>query len=235
MAYDLLCAALARSIAVRLPLASHEELRAFDVVLQTLEAIRHGDGRDWLRRVATGPGDVDPSYHLARPLRATIVTACGGSWLIDDAVELSPNPPLVERCHACWRAAAYSSPGGPALGEALLVVVAEMAELDRELKKLREQARLELLGQPFDYIDQINGHVPGTPYPGALIRQPDGEFAPDQHLTRLDSTSAVIALAEIPRSVDRDPYGVELDWGADAEWGVDESGDVGGGAESVSR
>lgn len=58
MTDDLLCAALARSIAVRLPLWSEDELRALDLVALTIESIRHGDGRDWLRRMATGPGDL---------------------------------------------------------------------------------------------------------------------------------------------------------------------------------
>lgn len=213
---DLLRAALARSIAARLPLWSEEELRALDVVALTFEAIRHGDGRDWLRHVATGPGDIDDDFHLARRLRATVATACGGSWPIDDAVEQSPNPPLLERCEACWRAAAYSSPGGPALGEALLVVVAEMAERDQERKELREQARAEMLYRAGDERD----------------RQLDaGEFSPDQHRTRLDSTSAVMELCEIPRTRDEE-LEVEI-WIDDEhaeladEWGV---GDVGGQA-----
>lgn len=253
---DLLCNALARGIAVRLPLASEGELRAVDVVLQTLEAIRHGDGRDWLRRLATGPGDVDRDYHLARRLRATYATACGGSWELDDAVDLSPNPPLVERCHACWRAAAASSPGGPALGEALLVVVAEMEERDQERHELREAARAEMLGPVCSTCGDTHRMTLGdrevmctrcpTPCEACRVRhrgsgagaycsatpcscgchaRPEpviAEFSPDRHLTRLDSTSAVIALAEVPRRRDEE---LEVDiWD---EWDVS---DVAGGA-----
>jgi hypothetical protein len=145
MSHDLQRTAIARSIAARLPLASLDEIRLLDVALETIEAIRHGDGRTWMRRVATGPGDVDTSFHATRPLRALMATACGGSWPIEDAAEASPNPPLEERCHACWRAAAARSPGGPALGETLLVLVAEMAERDRERAGLREAARDEML------------------------------------------------------------------------------------------
>lgn len=232
---ELLCTALARSIAVRLPLASHDELRAVDIVLQTLEAIRHGDGRDWFRRVATGPGDVDRSYHLARRLRATITTACGGSWPIDDAVEVSPNPPLVERCDACWREAAASSPGGPAVGEALLFVVAELAERDRERAGLREAARVEMLGadppRPRRTLTdaarrRLDEHRDRAVAEG-IATAPAGMYkeaavvASKQHLTRLDSTSAVIALAEVPRDRDEE---IEVD--IETEWDL---GDVGGG------
>lgn len=186
---------LARSIAGRAQLSSLAEVRVLDVFLATIEAIRNGPaGHAWTRRIATGPGDVDTSYHLARPLRATIATACGGSWLIDDAVEPSPNPPLEERCHACWRAAAATatatSPGGPALGEALLVVVAELALEDREIAGRRKSAR----GEMFPASDD-----------------PATEFAIDQHLTRLDTTSAVIALAEVERDRDEDME-VDLEW-----------------------
>lgn len=232
---ELLCTALVRSIAVRLPLASHDELRVTDIVLQTLEAIRHGEGRDWLRRVATGPGDVDRSYHLARRLRATIVTACGGSWLIDDAVEVSPNPPLVERCDACWREAAASSPGGPVVGEALLFVVAELAEQDRERAGLREAALAEMLGEGDDpprpprtltaaarrRLDEHRDRAvaEGIATAPAGMHKEAAVVASKQHLTRLDSTSAVIALAEAPRDRDED---LEVD--IEAEWDVSHVG-----------
>lgn len=253
---DLQHSILARSIAGRAQLSSLAEVRVLDVCLATLEAIRNGPaGHAWTRRLATGPGDIDTSYHLARRLRATIATACGGSWLIDDAVEVSTNPPLDRRCHACWRAAAASSPGGPALGEALLVVVAEMALEDREVAGRREQARSEMLGERSAGRGDIHSdhfaHCtfecdPEQPRSGFCNRDgftieahcercyseahaaPATEFAVDQHLTRLDTTSAVIAFAEVERAIDQDPYGVELDWGPDAEWGISEAGGEGG-------
>jgi len=141
VSHDIQRTAIARSIASRLPFGSLDEVRVLDVVLGTLEHIRNAG--EWERREA---GD-DRSWHTVRHLRATAAGACGETWPIASPVEQSANPPLHERCTACWRAAAASSPGGPALGEALLVVIAEMAERDRERAGLREAARAEMLGE----------------------------------------------------------------------------------------
>lgn len=142
MSHDLQLTAIARSIAKRLPELSLESAHLVDTFIATLEHIANAG--EWERRVATGPGDVDASWHLVRHLRATVATSCGGSWAITDEVEQHDSPPVAERCETCWRAAAASSPGGPALGEAILVLVAETAERDRESAARQERTRDEM-------------------------------------------------------------------------------------------
>lgn len=136
---------LLRSLTACLADCSYEELRVLDVPLQTLLMIRAGGDRQWQRRIATGPGDVDRSWHLARYRAgfrpASVVTLCSGSWAALDAIETSLNPPLEERCHACWREAC----GGSAIGMALLEVVGQLAILDRDRAELREQVRDEMV------------------------------------------------------------------------------------------
>lgn len=76
------------------------------------------------------------------------------------------------------------------LALALLDVAMDLAAEDRDRAKLREQARVEMLGE-------------GDPR----------EFSGDQHLTRLSNTPAVLALAEVPRDRDEDlEVELEVEW-----------------------
>lgn len=69
---------------------------------------------------------------------------------------------------------------GSILDSAISLIAREIADEDAAREHLREAARTELLGVG------------------------EREFSPDAHLTRMDSTSAVIALGLIPRDRDKD-------------------------------
>jgi hypothetical protein len=152
--------AIARSIAAALSEQSLSEALATQVVVQTLEHIRNAG--EWERREA---GD-DRSWHLVNHHTHTVSTPCGRSWEITVPVEQHDNPPLRERCTACWRAAASTSPGGPALGEALLVVIAELAERDRSVaarQARQEAARAEMLRERDDIRSDHFAHCTFVP------------------------------------------------------------------------
>ncbi len=114
--------------------------------LVAIERIRCGGDRRWERRVATGAGDRDTSFHLAiaRPSAGVVMTLCNGSWPFGDAVETVANVPLAERCRACWRAAVADD----RFALALVELAGELAAEDQERAELREAARAEMLGQP---------------------------------------------------------------------------------------
>lgn len=144
--------AIADNIAARLRCCSILELQVIDQALGTLEGVRERDalGRRWERRIATGPGDVDRSWHLvkARQRRdaATlqlvsdgVETACRARWAPNDATEAIDNPPLLERCGACWREAVQ----GDALALALIDAVDEIAARERALDEAHERERDE--------------------------------------------------------------------------------------------
>lgn len=59
----------------------------------------------WTRRLATGPHDIDGSYHVTSPATGSTETLCRGRWLASDAVEHSDNPGPGERCDECERVA----------------------------------------------------------------------------------------------------------------------------------
>lgn len=144
MSDDLQRRGLANSILARLPSANLGELRLLDAALTTIEILRAGGDRQWERHLATGPGDVDRSYHLVGwSTNPAAVTLCRGSWPSDDRCEAHPNPPIEERCSACSLAVV----GGSLLGQALLDVADQLAILDRERAELQEQARAEMLGE----------------------------------------------------------------------------------------
>lgn len=88
----------------RLGLATPDELQVVDRVLAVLERGRAGSERRWERRLPTGPFDLDGAFHLVRRGRRA-ETACAGSWLTDDRVEVQDNPAIGDRCAACLRAA----------------------------------------------------------------------------------------------------------------------------------
>jgi hypothetical protein len=136
--------ALARNIAARLHLASHEEIRLLDRLLVRLEQTRAcADLRGWLRRLSTTPYDRDDLYHLvARRTDVAVTTLCSGSWLAGDATEAMRGPPLTERCLVCWRAGSAGDP----LRLALIAAMEELADEDQERAELREAARAEMLG-----------------------------------------------------------------------------------------
>lgn len=141
---DLAHQALIRSITPRLQLTSHGEACMVDRVLVLIERIRCGGDRRWERRVPTGAGDHDTSFHLAT-LRAgagIVATLCNGSWPLGDAVETTANAPLADRCRACWRSAVADDP----LALVLVDVADELAAEDRDRADLREAARVEMLG-----------------------------------------------------------------------------------------
>lgn len=117
MSDDLRCRGLFANLTARLRCASFAELQLIDRALETLEGVRERDayGRRWERRIATGPGDVDRSWHLALRGSEYVRTACKGSWLADDATEQADSPPLKDRCRACWREAVRLDPVGLAL------------------------------------------------------------------------------------------------------------------------
>jgi hypothetical protein len=135
---------LIRDIGRRLQLTSHGEACMVDRGLAAIERIRCGGDRRWERRIPTGTGDHDTSFHLATPrARAGVVaTLCNGSWPLGDAVETTANVPLEERCRACWRAAV----GDDRLALQLLELADELAAEDQERAELREAARAEMLG-----------------------------------------------------------------------------------------
>ena len=218
MSDDLQLRGLLRGFMARLPLCNLGEARVLDVALTTLEQIRGGGDRQWQRRIATGPGDVDRSWHLTKPRRPPfqpqpdpwadgVVTACSGSWDLTDAAETSLNPPIDERCHACWRAAC----GGSAIGMALLEVAGQLAIQDRDRAELREAARDEMFSAPVAVPDAVARAGAAAVVRDVPIGQPGDdmsepvvvdEFELDQR-TRVTSDSAVIALCEQPR--ERDP------------------------------
>lgn len=134
--------ALARDIARRLQLAGQDELRAVDRVFLTFEIIREGAGdRRWQRRLPTGPGDRDRSFHLVIGRPWVVETLCNGSWRFADRSEQRTNPPLAERCRACWLRAV----DGDWLAVQLIALANELEDEDRERAELREQARAEML------------------------------------------------------------------------------------------
>jgi hypothetical protein len=139
---DLHRQALARDLARRLTLASHEELRLVDRALHRLEQLRE---LRWERRLATGPGDVDPYFHaIARIERGTVVTECVGRWPMGDAVEAcSDLPPIRELCGACLRRSALARHAEHSI-DGLIAIAAELAQEDVARAELREQAAQEL-------------------------------------------------------------------------------------------
>jgi hypothetical protein len=141
---DLHRQALARDLARRLTLASHEELRLVDRALHRLEQLRE---LRWERRLATGPGDVDPHFHaIARIERGTVITLCNGRWPLGDTVETqSPAPIVREMCGACLRWSALARHAEHSI-DGLIALAAELAQEDTARAELREQARLEMTG-----------------------------------------------------------------------------------------
>jgi len=142
---DLAHQALLRDIGRRLQLTSHGEACLVDRGLVAIERIRCGGDRRWERRVPTGPGDHDTSFHLATPRASAgiVATLCNGSWPLGDAVETTANVPIADRCRACWRAAVGDNP----LALALIDLADELAVEDRGRAELREAARAEMLGE----------------------------------------------------------------------------------------
>lgn len=140
--------ALADNLAARLRVCSIAEQWLIDRALGSLEGVRERDvfGRRWERRIATGPGDIDRSWHLVSRFdhdvrRHIATTACNGSWMRDDPTETLNSPPLEERCTACWREAVQ----GDALGLALIDAWGEIQAEERAKEGLREAAREEMV------------------------------------------------------------------------------------------
>lgn len=135
--------ALVRDLTRRCQLAGLDELRVIDRALLELERVREGAGdRRWERRLPTGPGDVDRSFHLVtgRPSLGVVETLCNGSWGFTDLAEHQDNPPLEERCGACWRHAVATD----WFAVALIDLADEIAAEDIRKAELHEQARAEM-------------------------------------------------------------------------------------------
>jgi len=126
----------------RLALASHDELRVVDRVLQRLEQLRF----TWLRRGPTSPNDIDTRWHLsARVANGAIVTRCHGRWAEHDMVTCVDSPPVTERCLACQRAAWSDSASD--LDPLIAAVLEQLAADDLATANLRDAARAEMLGE----------------------------------------------------------------------------------------
>lgn len=126
--------ALVRTLSKRVAAASLAELRVLERVLDQLEIQR----RDrWERRLATGPGDVDRSFHLVHVSGGSVCTLCNGRWDLGDAVETQAYPTLGDRCPACLRRAGRNS-----MADALIYdVEAEIAAEDRAAADRQAVAR----------------------------------------------------------------------------------------------
>ena len=123
----------------RLALASHDEIRVVDRVLDRLERLRFR----WERRIPTGEHDRDPKFHLAARLGGGVMTTrCRGSWPLGDMVETQSAPIVTERCLACQRAA-WS---GTELDPLISAVLEQLAADDLSTANLREAARAEMVG-----------------------------------------------------------------------------------------
>ncbi len=138
---DLQRNALARDVSMRLLRASHDQLRCLDRLLTRLEQLRD---LSWTRHVATGPNDVDDSFHLAFARDSRMVTRCNGSWPEGDAVETSlDGPPLHEMCGACVERWAR---GKDIALYGLLDLARDLATDDLIHAELHELARVEMTG-----------------------------------------------------------------------------------------
>lgn len=125
--------ALDRVLSRRLLDAITGEFEIVDRVLLELEKLRDGaGGSPWRRRLATGPGDVDRSYHLTRRELGAVTTLCRGGWRSGDRSEFAFNPPLEERCTACWRRVVA--------GDEIALRVLELVELMGAEGRAREAA-----------------------------------------------------------------------------------------------
>lgn len=176
MSNNLELRALLRSFTARLASLSCEEARLLDVAWQAIEQVRAGGDRQWQRRIATGPGDVDTSWHLERAgTRKVVKTACRGSWPTSDGVDMHPNPPLHERCDVCWSTVV----GGSAIGMALLEVARQLAIQDAEREAQHERDRAEVVGRVPDGTPGVRDQdAPCTDFsPGA----PNGYCHGDGH------------------------------------------------------
>lgn len=140
---------LASNLAARLRASAPADLQLIDRALGSLEGVRERDtfGRRWTRRIATGPGDVDRDWHLTRQHSAIephdwkVTTACKGTWAFDDHVEQTDDPPLEERCTACWREAVQGDP----LGLALIAAWGEIQDEARARAENHERERDEMV------------------------------------------------------------------------------------------
>jgi hypothetical protein len=132
--------ALIRDLTRRLAIAAHDEIRAVDLVLTALELARSWR---WVRRHERDTnGDLcDQAWHIVRVGRSRIDALCWTSWpngtVLCDVLE---NPPLAERCTACWRAMA----NGSARNRQVMAAVADLALDDSDRAPLREAARVEI-------------------------------------------------------------------------------------------
>jgi hypothetical protein len=132
--------ALIRDLTRRLAIASHDEIRAVDLVLTALELARSWR---WVRRHERDKnGDLcDQNWHIVRVGRTTIDALCSTSWPNGTVLcDVADNPPLAERCTACWRAMA----NGSARDRLVMAAVADLALDDSERAPLREAARVEI-------------------------------------------------------------------------------------------
>lgn len=101
----------------------------------------------WERAVEDGaPSEADPFFHAVDRIRRhkeerQVWALCMATWTGPD-VETLRDPPLLQRCVACWRAI----PGSIA-ARALADVALELSNEDRERAALRLAAAAELGGE----------------------------------------------------------------------------------------
>lgn len=134
---DLQRGALARDITRRLLSADIESLCVIDRLAVRLEQLR---ALSWTRRLATGAGDVDSTFHLVGLSAGSMVTRCNGRWFERDPVETADSPPLDQLCEECVRRWARAK-GVHLYG--LLDLAHDLATEDLEREALREIKRLE--------------------------------------------------------------------------------------------
>lgn len=134
--------ALIRDLGRRLQLASVDEIRVVDRVLDRLEQHRF----TWRR-----PRHPASSWHLAQSIGGSWLTRCVGRWSERDTTIEHDAPPVADRCLACQRAA-WS---GADLDMLIAAVHDDIAAEDRERAGLREAARAEMLGPVTIALDDL--------------------------------------------------------------------------------
>ena len=133
--------ALARTITARVLSAPLDVLRALDRLILRIDQLR---ALSWTRRIATGPGDVDLSYHLVSVVAGSMATRCNGRWFAGDTVETSlEGPPLHEMCAACVERWAR---GHDRELYGVLDLARDLRTEDIANAALHEAARLEMIG-----------------------------------------------------------------------------------------
>lgn len=178
---DLQRRGLLRGFGPRLGPFNLGEARQLSAAMDAIERARHGGDRQWCRRIATGPGDVDTSFHLAKPnqLTGVVRTLCRGVWAIGDATETMENVPLELRCDAC----AIALADGDLLALALIAVAQQLRLEDQEHAGLQQEAADEIQASMATWPVRHPATVDDEP-PRVIPRRPPSdpaaEFADDK-------------------------------------------------------